>query len=113
MVTIDAQWMPLSSLLTRNLTYLPVRELYPTDYDNPEKSDRGYTWKSWKILLILVEWRNADDVVRSVFGLAIQRAYNRHFDSNRLEDIREKPRKSEKVPFQLEAHRKFSLSCKV
>ena len=61
-------------------------------------------------LLIRTGWRNADDVVRSVFGLAIQRAYNRHFDSNRLEDIPENPRKSEKVRYPEKSHRKFSLS---
>ena len=59
-----------------------------------------------------MEWRNEDGVDRSVFGQAIQRAYKRRFDSNRLGDIREIPRKSEKVPLQLEAHRKFSLSCR-
>ena len=55
MALIDAQWLPLSSTVIRNLTYLPVPELYPADYDNPEKSEMGYTWKSWKKLLIQAE----------------------------------------------------------
>jgi hypothetical protein len=52
MVTIDAQWMPLLWGFIRNLTFHGVPELYPADYDNPEKSERGYTWKSWKIFMI-------------------------------------------------------------
>ena len=55
--------------------------------------------------------RNANDVVRSAFGLAIQRPYNRHFDSYRLEVISEKLRKSEKIRFPLESHRKFSQTA--
>jgi len=111
MALIDAQWLPLSSTVIRNLTYIPVPEPYPSDYDNPEKSEMGYTWKSWKILVILVGWRNANDVVRSAFELAIQRSHKRHFSSNRLEDIVEKPRKSEKVGIPEKSHKNFSQIC--
>jgi len=110
MVLIDAEWMPLSSELIRNLILIRVPDLYPPDYDDPEKSEMGSSWKAGNFALIPLTPMNSDDTVRSVFVLPNDQADKRHSDLNRLGVISEKGRKSEKVRFPLESHRKFSLS---